>query len=38
MEKYLKKAEEEKQKFEKEAHKNLVKVEAYKNALYQEIN
>ena len=36
--KNLKKAEEEKIKFEKEAHENLVKAEAYKNALDQAIN
>ena len=36
--KNLKKAEEEKEKFEKEAHDNLVKAEAYKSALDQAIN
>ena len=36
--KNLKKAEEEKLKYEKEAHENLVKAEAYKNALDQAIN
>ena len=34
----LKKAEEEKEKYEKEAHQNLVTAEAYKNALDQAIN
>ena len=38
MAKNLKKAEEEKEKFEKEAHENLVKAEAYKNTLDQAIN
>ena len=38
MVKNLKKAEEEKEKFEKEAHENLVKAEAYKNTLDQAIN
>ena len=38
MAKNLKKIEEEKEKFEKEAHENLVKAEAYKNALDQAIN
>ena len=36
--KQLKKAVEEKEKYEKEAHENLVKAEAYKNALDQAIN
>ena len=34
----LKKAEEEKEKYEKEAHQNLVAAEAYKNTLDQAIN
>ena len=34
----LKKAEKDKEKYEKEAHDNLVKAEAYKNALDQAIN
>ena len=38
MVKNLKKAEEEKEKFEKEAHENLIKAEAYKNTLDQAIN
>ena len=38
MAKNLKKAEEEKEKFEKQAHENLVKAEAYKSALDQAIN
>jgi len=38
MAKNLKKAEEDKEKFEKQAHENLVKAEAYKNALDQAIN
>ena len=38
MAKNLKKAEEEKEKFEKEAHENLIKAEAYKNTLDQAIN
>ena len=38
MAKNLKKAEEDKEKYEKEAHDNLVKAEAYKNALDQAIN
>ena len=38
MVKNLKKAEEEKKKFEKEAHENLIKAEAYKNTLDQAIN
>ena len=38
MAKILKKAEEDKEKYEKEAHNNLVKAEAYKNALDQAIN
>ena len=36
--KNLKKLKEEKEKYEKEAHENLVKAEAYKNALDQAIN
>ena len=38
MAKNLKKAEEEKEKFKKEAHENLIKAEAYKNTLDQAIN
>ena len=38
MVKNLKKAEDEKEKFEKEAHENLIKAEAYKNTLDQAIN
>ena len=38
MVKNLKKAEEEKEKFEKEAHENIIKAEAYKNTLDQAIN
>ena len=38
MVKNLKKAEEEKEKFEKEAHDNLVRAEAYKNTLDQAMN
>jgi hypothetical protein len=38
MAKNLKKVEEEKEKYEKQAHENSVKAEAYKNALDQAIN
>ena len=38
MAKNLKKAEEEKEKYEKQAHENSVKAEAYRNALDQAIN
>ena len=38
MSKNLKKAEEDKQKYEKEAHENMVKAQAYKNALDKAIN